>query len=101
MSGSKSSTGTSIAAGDGHSIALSDNDLWIWGMDDFGQLGNDDNKVNQNDQVQVTGEFGTTAIPAPEINLKQDTTIILVTFRTPLVQDVPWSTEIKRSGLSI
>lgn len=57
----------SVAAGDGHSLALRDDGtVWAWGYNFYGQLGNgtNGNGTNSNVPAQVTGLTGVTAIAA-------------------------------------
>ena len=56
--------GTSVAAGAYHSINLKDNNLYIWGDDHEGQLGDNTTLSDQLTPVQITGEFGVTTVVA-------------------------------------
>lgn len=54
-----------IAAGDNHGLALLNNgNVWAWGMDSYGQLGNNAEMAHQPTPVQVTGLPTCTAIAA-------------------------------------
>ena len=58
---------TAIAAGQGHSLAVTNGTVYAWGLNQFGQLGNSINNGNQNANplpTQVVGLSGVTAVAA-------------------------------------
>jgi|GEM_PF-2417527 len=70
---------TAIAAGNYHTAALkSDGTVWVWGKNDYGQLGDGSTTERYTDLVQVSGLSGVTAIAAGSQHtaaLKSDGTV--------------------------
>ncbi|MBG0738648.1 hypothetical protein IV500_04335 [Paeniglutamicibacter antarcticus] len=59
VAGLTGTTITALAAGGSHTCAATDEGIWCWGQNSFGQLGNG-NSTDQSTPVKVTGETGLT-----------------------------------------